>query len=121
MKIETFILSLLFAALSSAAVADDLSPVEQKREILVASTLVLDAFQTMDIKNHPDMHEINPILGSHPGDEKIVAYFIGVGFGHYAITKAIPVQYRATWQYGWAALEIATIIRNRRLDLRFNF
>lgn len=121
MKANPIILSLLLAAWSSLSVAADLSPVEQRREVLVASTLVIDALQTLDIKNHPNLRETNPILGSHPSDEKIVAYFVGVGFGHYAVTKAIPAEYRAAWQYGWAALEIATIIRNRRLDLRFNF
>lgn len=101
--------------------ASDLSPIEQKREYLVYTTLLLDAAQTLDIKNHPDLYETNPLLGRHPSDVKIVAYFIGAGFAHNAITKKLPTEYRAAWQYGWAALEIATIIRNRQLNLRFNF
>lgn len=121
MKTTHILLSLLLAGGVSSVIAGDLSPIEQKREFLVDATLTLDALQTMDIKNHPELHETNPFLGNHPNDAKVIAYFVGTGVGHYAITKALPTEYRAAWQYGWAALEIATIIRNRRLDLRFNF
>jgi hypothetical protein len=121
MKVRKFLLSILIAASSQAVFASDLSPIEQKRELLVYTTFALDAAQTLDIKNHPDIYETNPLLGRHPSDLKIGAYFIGAGFAHTAITKALPTEYRAAWQYGWAALEIGTIIRNRRLNLRFNF
>jgi hypothetical protein len=121
MKTTNILFSLLLAAWGASVFAGDLSPIEQKREFLVDATLTLDALQTMDIKNHPELHETNPLLGNHPGDVKIFAYFVGAGVGHYAVTKALPTEYRAAWQYGWAALEIATIIRNHRLDLRFNF
>lgn len=121
MKLRQFLLFVLIAASARAGMASDLSPIEQKREYLVYTTLLLDAAQTLDIKNHPDLYETNPLLGRHPSDVKIVAYFIGAGFAHNAITKKLPTEYRAAWQYGWAALEIATIIRNRQLNLRFNF
>ncbi|MGZ3240710.1 MAG: hypothetical protein ACXWJK_10185 [Burkholderiaceae bacterium] len=121
MKSNKFLLSILFAISAQMAFADDLTPIEQKRELLVYTTLMLDAAQTLDIKNHPNLYETNPLLGRHPSDTKIVAYFIGAGFAHDAVTKALPTEYRATWQYGWAALEIGTIIRNRKLNLRFNF
>jgi hypothetical protein len=121
MKTIQFLFSLLIAVGMHATYASDLSPLEQKRELFVYSTLVLDAAQTLDIKNHPDLYETNPLLGRHPSDAKIVAYFIGAGFAHNAVTKALPTRYRAMWQYGWAALEIGTIIRNRKLNLRFNF
>lgn len=121
MKLNTFLLSILIVASAQTVFASDLTPIEQKRELLVYSTLLLDAAQTLDIKNHPDLYETNPLLGRHPSDTKIVAYFIGAGFAHNAITKKLPTEYRAAWQYGWAALEIGTIIRNRKLNLRFNF
>jgi hypothetical protein len=116
-----FLLSILIATSAQTAFADELTPLEQKRELLVYSTLLLDAAQTLDIKNHPDLYERNPLLGRHPSDLKIGAYFIGAGFAHLAVTKQLPTEYRAAWQYGWAAFEVATIIRNRKLNLRFNF
>jgi len=121
MRFNKFLLFILLVASTRIAIAGDLSPIEQKREWLVYTTLALDAAQTLDIKNHPNLYETNPLLGRHPSDTKIVAYFIGAGFGHNAITKKLPTEYRAAWQYGWAALEIGTIIRNRKLNLRFNF
>jgi hypothetical protein len=121
MKSIKFLISILIAASAHTVFADELSPLEQKRELLVYSTLLLDAAQTLDIKNHPELYERNPLLGRHPSDLKIGAYFIGAAFAHNAITKELPTDYRAAWQYGWAAFEIATIIRNRRLNLRFNF
>lgn len=121
MKAAKFLLFILIAISAQTVFASDLSPTEQKREYLVYTTLMLDAAQTLDIKNHPELYETNPLLGRHPSDVKIVSYFIGAGFAHDAITKALPSQYRAAWQFGWAALEIGTIIRNHRLDLRFNF
>jgi hypothetical protein len=121
MKFIQFLSFILMAANAHIGFASDLSPIEEKRELLVYTTLLLDASQTLDIKNHPELHESNPLLGRHPSDVKIVAYFIGAGFAHNAITKQLPTEYRAAWQYGWAALEVATIIRNRQLNLRFNF
>lgn len=121
MKTIKFLFFVLIAANIGNAFASDLTSVEQKRELLVYTTLMLDAAQTLDIKNHPDLHETNPLLGRHPSDVKVVAYFIGAGFAHNAITKALPSEYRSTWQFGWAALEIGTIIRNHQLNLRFNF
>ncbi|MGZ3159365.1 MAG: hypothetical protein ACXU7H_09790, partial [Burkholderiaceae bacterium] len=102
MKTFKFLLSILVAASAPTVFASDLSPIEQKRELLVYTTFALDAAQTFDIKNHPDLYEKNPLLGRHPSDLKIGAYFIGAGFAHNAITKELPTEYRATWQYGWA-------------------
>lgn len=118
---KKLLLCLLLVTGMQGAWAGELTELEQKRELLVYTTLTLDAMQTLDIKNHPDLYETNPLLGRHPSDAKIVAYFVGAGFGHYAVAKALPSEYRAAWQYGWAALEITTIIRNRKLNLRFNF
>jgi lipid II:glycine glycyltransferase (peptidoglycan interpeptide bridge formation enzyme) len=121
MKTVKFLISILLATLCNGVFASDLTQTELQREYLVFGTLVLDAAQTLDIKNHPELHEQNPILGNHPSDTKVIAYFAAAGYAHYSITKALPTEYRATWQYGWAALELATIIRNRQLNLRFNF
>jgi hypothetical protein len=112
--------------LPAAAYADDeyfkpLSSIEIKRQVAVEVTLYLDYLQTVDIKNHPGMFEKNVILGLHPKDNRVTAYFVLVGASHYAVTRALPTEYRAAWQYGWIALEVATIINNKRIGLHFNF
>jgi len=121
MKMIKYLLFMLFTFNASSALAGELTPLEEKRQYLVYATLAIDAAQTLDIKNHPELHESNPILGRHPSDAKIVTYFVAAGYAHYSITKALPTEYRAAWQYGWAALQIATIVRNRKLNLRMNF
>jgi hypothetical protein len=127
-KITKFPVMLLtaFALLPMAAHADSasfapLSSIEIKRQIAVEATLYLDYLQTVDIKNHSGMFEKNIILGLHPKDNRVTAYFLLAGAGHYAVTRALPTEYRAPWQYTWIALEAATIIHNKKIGLHFNF
>jgi hypothetical protein len=98
-----------------------LSDKEIRNELIFAGTLLLDYAQTKDIKNHPGHYETNPILGRHPHDDRIAAYFLVAGLGHYAVTKALPPEWRPAWQYGWIALEVFTILRNQRVGVNFEF
>lgn len=127
-QINTLLATLFttLALLPMAAHADSisfepLSSIEIKRQIVVEATLYLDYLQTVDIKNHPGMFEKNVILGLHPKDNRVTAYFLLAGAGHYAVTRALPTEYRAPWQYTWIALEAATIINNKKIGLSFNF
>lgn len=106
---------------ADAAYFEPLTGIEIKRQIVVETTLYLDYLQTVDIKNHPGMFEKNVILGLHPKDNRVTAYFILAGVGHYAVTRALPTEYRAAWQYSWIALEAATILHNKKIGLHFNF
>lgn len=99
----------------------DLSEKEIRNELIFAGTLLVDYNQTLDIKNHPGMYETNPILGQHPSDARIRNYFLLAGLGHYAVTKALPSEYRPYWQYGWIALEVLTILHNQQIGLKVNF
>jgi hypothetical protein len=63
--------------------------------LLAQGSLVLDCAQTMQIKYHPMQHEVNPILGAHPGDAEVVAYFAA----HIALQEAA---------YRWAPRSIST-------------
>jgi hypothetical protein len=128
--IKQFITSLFvwLAMLPAAAHADDetayfqpLSGIEIKRQILVETTLYFDYLQTIDIKNHPGMFEKNIILGLHPKDNRVTVYFLLAGAAHYGVTRALPTEYRAPWQYTWIALEAATILHNKKIGLHFNF
>lgn len=115
---------------STIAYADDLdllpskyqlSDKEIRNELIFAGTLLLDYAQTKDIKNHPGHYETNPILGRHPSDDRIALYFVAAGLGHYAVTKALPPEWRPAWQYGWIALEVLTILKNRQVGVNFAF
>lgn len=43
--------------------------------VLALISLVVDCCQTLDIKNHSNLHESNPLLGPHPSDKRIIVYF----------------------------------------------
>jgi hypothetical protein len=110
-----------FQSAARAETFEPLNSIEIKREIAVATTLYLDYVQTVDIKNHPGFFEKNIILGLHPKDNRVTAYFLLAGAGHYGVTRALPREYRAVWQYGWIALEVATILNNKKIGLHFDF
>ena len=126
---KKIIVGLLLAASASVVYADglvlpgryELSPNEVKLELVFDATLLMDYGQSRDIKNHPGHYETNPILGPHPHDDKIMAYFVLAGLGHYAVTKALLAEWRPAWQYSWIAIEIAQIIKNRQLGIGFEF
>ena len=118
------LLALLFFAGQAHAqiIPDDWSQADTAAQVLVTATLVADMGQTLDIKNHPDTHETNKILGKHPSDTKIVAYFVLAAAGHAYVATKLPAGWqRSTWQYGWAAIQIAQVVRNRRMNLRMAF
>lgn len=66
-------------------------------------------------------YESNLFLGSHPSDAKIRNYFIGVGLAQFAITKALPSDYRPYWIGAGIAVQLYTVIKNRQLGLQFSF
>ena len=38
--------------------------------------MLWDIKQTLTIKNHPNLHEMNLLMGQHPSDITIIVYFI---------------------------------------------
>lgn len=104
----------------------------------------VDYRQTMDIKNyckrlHPNRtadangiiwfdnggycepYESNLLLGPHPSDSRIRNYFLGFGLAQFAITKALPSEYRPYWIGAGIAVQLFTVIKNRQLGLHFTF
>jgi len=86
-------------------------------ESVFLSTLAVDAMQTIDIKNHPGMYETNPILGRHPSDDQVIAYFITTGYLHYQIAKHLDSKYRKIWQYMWISVEVGVINHNQAMGV----
>lgn len=86
--------------------------------IAILVLLFVDFRQTIDIKNHPGMYEINPILGKHPSDTKITIYFIisSIIFVLVSLYLAEPVKY--IWLAVWAGMEIWAIQNNIKLGLK---
>lgn len=68
-----------------------------------------------------DVAETNPLLGEHPSDVRIRNYFVGVGLAHVVIAKALPTEYRPYWIGAGIAVQLYTVLKNRKLGLSVNF
>ncbi len=48
-----------------------------------------DMSLTMDVKNHPNLQEANPMLGHHPSDGAVVGFKVGAGALHAVVTELL--------------------------------
>jgi hypothetical protein len=111
----------LLLSVCTLCAAEELTQEDIVREVVIDTTLFLDYRQTLDIKRHENLRETNKILGSHPSDTKTTAYFLAVGIGNHYLTKALPTELRPVWQYGFIAVQIRTILYNRKANVSFSF
>lgn len=94
--------------------------------VAAEASLAVDMLQTLDIKRHPDrtfqyygttlvqpgMTETNPILGEHPSDAKVCAYFAGTMLLTGAAWYALPPRLRFLAPLAALILEVPQIGRN---------
>lgn len=111
------VLPLLLLALAGDALAWDST--DTACELAYATAHVMDWRQTLDIKRHPGMYETNPILGRHPHDDKINAYFAGTLLAHAVVSYLLPGKYRHIWQGLSIGAEGYQVYANYQLGLRF--
>jgi len=111
----------LLLLLPALANADDWTTADTQRELVFAALMVADAAQTHDIARHPNMEEINPILGKHPSNAKINVYFAASMAAQYLIAQALSDEYRHAWQYAGIGFEFAIVQNNYKLGIRADF
>jgi hypothetical protein len=92
------------------------------RHAALKAAMTVDYLQTMRIAREPDKyHERNPILGKHPSELQVSAYFAAA----YALTTltamALPPPYRGYFQYVVIGVEGAAIANNLSIGLGFGF
>ena len=80
--------------------------------------LVIDYRQTLDIKHHPDIEEVNLILGKHPTDQRINSYFVIVIISLWIAVSLLPELYYLTLLLIICCLEVYITIANYRLGLK---
>ena len=120
LKTLTTVATLALAA--SAAHSADL-PNEEYAYLGVAT---LDMLTTLDIKHHHDMWEINPVMGRHPSDAKVLTYFAVTDLLHAGITYEL-VEHNAPkalvkgWEYFSIGFESGYVAHNLSMGLRFSF
>ena len=85
-----------------------------------------DCSTTLDIKNHKNLQEENPILGPHPSDGKIIGACTASMLIHSAITyelvdQGVPQAIIKTWEWISIGVEAGFAAHNYSLGLRFKF
>lgn len=113
-------LTLLFATecRCEEQVSRPLSKADTARQWAVSSLLLVDAMQTMQAQRTPGYHERNGLIRQHWSQPGVRNYFVLTGVGAYAITRALPPEYRPAWQYGIMAAELYVITHNHKSGLR---
>jgi hypothetical protein len=129
-------LALLLLVAAGAARAERLPPTWYETSLLVAAeaSLAADMLQTLDIKRHPtygpeysgptvwpepyNLHEINPVLGPHPSDATIVAYFAGSGLLTAGAWYVLPARWRFIVPVAVLAVEVPMIGHNMHIGLK---
>jgi hypothetical protein len=131
MLIEDTFLAIAVGALlllaSSHAFADETNPNAKTpaTEWVYQSAAFVDMLTTLDIR-HTKLQELNPILGPHPSDAKVVGYFAAAGLLHWAITRElvrenVPAPIVQTWEGLGIALEVGVVGHNYSLGLHARF
>jgi hypothetical protein len=124
--------SLLFGLLLTVSVTDGTAAPRwwQKNEWTHTDTAlqlsytalhIADWGQTLDIANHPNTIETNPILGNNPTRGEINAYFASTLALHWLIARVLPQKWRSQFQLGTIALEFDVISENHSAGIRLNF
>ncbi len=100
---------------------EDLTEVDKANIVLFNVLQGIDMLQTLEIANNDDYYEKNKILGKHPSEAHVVAYFISRGFAHYHVTKMIPERYRKFWHTYNVVYNYDVIRDNHQLGIRIDF
>lgn len=110
---RAFFVGLLALCLASCSSASSWTRGDTARQAAVIGLLAVDHHQTQTIAKEPEKwKEYNPILGRHPSEGKVDAYFLSLAVGHTAIAAVLPEKYRKWWQYIYIGAEGFCIIHN---------
>ena len=89
---------------------------------VVITALAVDMAQTLYISENPNEYsEMNPLLGKHPSQDKVIGYFLGGMIAHTAVAMALPPTYRRIWQYVFIGVETLVIGRNYSIGVGTDF
>lgn len=114
------VLSLLVAG--PARAADAWSRQDVALQATYAVLHVVDWGQTRYIAGHPEeFYEHNPILGRHPSEGEVNAYFAGTLVAHTLVTHFLPAKYRPWWQGVTIAVEGAAVGWNFNAGIKVDF
>jgi hypothetical protein len=116
----------LTLALTAPAAAGDLPEWtwgDTAWESAFQTALAVDCAQTWRGVGTDPAHfeETNQLLGQHPNKARIAATCLGVGVGHYFVSRWLSPEARNLWQIGTITVELIAIERNHMAGLRVGF
>ena len=98
---KTLIALILILFFSTPVLSDEWFPSWTKEEILLQSAALalktIDYGQTRYISQHPEYHEMNPLMSSHPSLDEVNQYFLITAILQVAIAYALPHKWRKYW------------------------
>lgn len=107
---------MLLALLLAAAWAPP-TPVETTLFIAAEALIVVDTLQSLDIKRHHDLYELNPLLGEHPSDARFIGTSAVVGLAVAAGWWFLPSPWRDVVTVPVIFIEVPNTIRNAYMGL----
>jgi hypothetical protein len=115
---------LIVGALGAASAAQACEMPKLELGYLAAASA--DMATTLDISKHPGLYETNPILGAHPSNRKVLAYFAATDLAHAGITCLMvnaDVSRRTVtvWEAAGIGFELALVGHNYTLGLKMRF
>lgn len=114
------VMLLMFVSTKSYAF-DKWSTRDTVLEVTSELVLSMDWNQTLQIKNHPDQHETNVMLGQHPTDQSINQYFLAELVLHPIVTYLLPEKVRPYFQLITIGYEGNAVYQNTTLGLKLGF
>ena len=96
---------------------------EKDKNLIVASTILqgIDMLQTLEIANNDKYYETNPILGKHPSEFQVIAYFVTRAYTLSELTKMTPLKYRGFTHAFNIAYNYDVIRKNHSIGIRIGF
>ena len=127
-KIKT-VLIFLFFMFSSKSFAIDVEKfykeplTEKDKSLIVTSTILqgIDMLQTLEIANNDKYYETNPILGKHPSEFQVIAYFVTRAYTLSELTKMTPLKYRGFTHAFNIAYNYDVVRKNHSIGIRIGF
>ena len=114
------VMLLTIAALIIGGCASKWTAGDSYRHATFTGLMLADYLQTIEISRNPDRYyERNPILGNHPSEAEVTAYFIGSYALVSAAAVALPPPYRDCLQYLAIGVEAGAVASNFSIGLRF--
>lgn len=114
---------LLLFFLAFPCFADEWTDADTAREATFQTLATIDWLQTRNIARNPEVYweQYNAVLGNHPSIGQVNNTFAVWMIGHYLVSKYLPQEFRAPFQYVTIGVEVGDVVHNFSIGLSAHF